>query len=311
MTRLGLAPTCSVVHHVRMRWFRKQSQDDGDRLLGLVVEVLDRQDLTWSVIGPDQLSVGNSGTVQMNLGNLRARTAREPADEWPALVADFVGNVLASMAAQREAPLDTSDVDRIAGLLRVRLYPGPIVGGPIEPVARPVVEGIQEILVIDTPTTVMTVSREIAAPWPTPEADLFARARANVRADGPLEVTTDLVPGTRLTALHGETEYVSAHALWTQDYPVTGSEGSLVAVPAEGVIYAHPLEPDPAVTVPAMNAIIQRGWATYSDGHRTISPHIYRARPDGTLIPAASVELAGSTLSVRPTPEFQALLKAT
>jgi hypothetical protein len=77
------------------------------------------------------------------------------------------------------------------------------------------------------------------------------------------------------------------------------------------VIYAHLLEPDPAVTVPAMNAIVRRTWAAYSDGHRTISPHVYRARPDGTIILAASVELADSTLSVRPTPEFQALLNAT
>jgi hypothetical protein len=142
-----------------------------DRLLGLVAEALDRQDLTWSAIRPDQLPIENSEPVLMSLDNLRAWTAKEPAHEWPAVVADFVSNMLASVEAQREAPLDTSDVERIPGLLPVRLYPGSSVCGPVEPAARPAAEGVQMILVIDTPTTVMTVSREMAVDWPTSEAD--------------------------------------------------------------------------------------------------------------------------------------------
>lgn len=33
----------------------------------------------------------------MSLDNLRARTAKEPAHVWPAVVADFVSNMLASL----------------------------------------------------------------------------------------------------------------------------------------------------------------------------------------------------------------------
>lgn len=292
-----------------MRWFKKQAHEDGDRLVGLVGEVLDRQGVGWSVVGADTLSVGDSRPFLLNLGNLRAWTAKEPVREWPAMVADFVGNMLASMETQREAPLDTSDLERVAGLLRVRLYPAALDTGPVEPVARPVAEGVQEILVIDTPTTVMTVNRKTAGDWAVSDADLFARARGNVRADGPLEVTAEPVDGTRLSALHGDTEYVSAHALWAQDYPVTGSAGSLVAVPVEGVVFAHPLEPDPAVTLPGMSALVRRAWAAYADGPRAISPHIYRSGPDGALALAAAVDVDGTTLSVRPTPEFQAIIE--
>lgn len=154
----------------------------------------------------------------MSLDNLRVWMAKEPAHEWPAVVADFVSNMLASVEVQLEAPLDTSDVERIAGLLPVRLYPGSLVcgAGRADGAAgcrgRPGDPGDRHSDDCD--------DREPGDGGGLAHfrGRLFASAWTNVRADGQLEVTTDLVPGTRLIALHGETEYVPAHALWTQDY---------------------------------------------------------------------------------------------
>ncbi|MFD0850736.1 hypothetical protein ACFQ07_00625 [Actinomadura adrarensis] len=166
--------------------------------------------------------------------------------------------------------------------------------------------GLVELLVVDKPTSLLIVGVAVAGEWGLETDDLFRIARENVRSDGPLEMEDGDFGGVRLCSLGGETAYVTAHALWVGDYPVTGSHGALVAVPAQGVLHACPVH-DRDVS-DAMNMLIRLAWAGYQEGPRSISPNVYWWRA-GELLLAGAVEASEETLQVSLGSEFQSLLE--
>ncbi|MFP3965571.1 hypothetical protein SMC26_24905 [Actinomadura fulvescens] len=281
-----------------------------DPLLALLVTVVEHHGYECKIISGDEVEItraGRDGPLHMWLTNLRQWVAREPREEWAAIVSDFVGSLIATTEVDEEDQLDLEDYGLIRPLLRTRLYADDFQPGPEEIVWRPVAPGLIEILVVDRPTSLMLVRVDIAEAWPVSADEAFRAAYDNVRRDGPLEVESELFDGVRLSTLHGDTAYVTAHAVWVGDYPVTGPEGVLVTVPVQGLIHAAPIRGMEVLN--AMNLLIKIAWSGFQEGPRSISPNVYWWRENTPLLLAGAVEPGDDSLNVKITPEFQDLLE--
>jgi hypothetical protein len=278
----------------------------------LVLTVLEHYGYACTLISTDEVEVSRPDRAddtpyRIRLTNLRQWTAREPRDQWPALVSDFLGSLIAATEADlHEGGLDLDDYASVRSLLRMRLYAEDI-GDDLDVVRRPAAPGLSEVVVIDKPTTLMVLTAEVVKEWPVDRDELFRVARENVRSDGPLDAHVQPVGGTRIASLYGDTAYVTGHALWVGDYPVTGPYGALLAIPTQSVVHAAPLEQ--AAVPGAVNRLIELAWAEYQQGPRSVQPHIYRWH-EGVLSLAGTVEQsADGSLAVHITPEFQDCLE--
>ncbi|MEU6034814.1 hypothetical protein ABZ801_05345 [Actinomadura sp. NPDC047616] len=283
-----------------------------DPLLPLVLTVLEHYGYACALISADEVEVSRPDRAddtpyRIRLTNLRQWTAREPRDQWPALVADFLGSLIAATEADLDdGGLDLDDYTSVRSLLRMRVYAEDI-GDELDIVRRPVAPGLSEVVVIDKPTTLMVLTTEMVKGWPVDRDELFRVARENVRSDGPLDAHVQPVDGTRLASLYGDTAYVTGHALWVGDYPVTGPYGVLLAIPTQSVVHAAPLEQ--AAIPGAINRLIELAWEEYQQGPRSVQPHIYRWH-EGVLSLAGTVEQSpDDSLAVHITQEFQDCLE--
>ncbi|MFB4314341.1 hypothetical protein [Actinomadura sp. 21ATH] len=283
-----------------------------DPLLGLVCAIIEHHGYVARVVDEDQVELrrpDQDAPGLIYLTNLRQWAAREPRDQWPAIAADFVGSVIATAADDGDDALDFEDLALVRPLLRTRLYGddfGTGVKAGTEPVRRQVAPGLAEVLVVDKPTAMMIVNADLREKWGTEAGELFAAAEENVRRDGPLELAAGDYEGVRLFSLGGDYAYATAHALWVDDYPVTGPHGALVVVPAQGMVHAVPVHGGEVAA--AMNLLVRVGWGGFQEGPRSITPNVYWWR-DGALRLAGAVEAREDTLAVSISAEFQELLE--
>ncbi|WP_019633785.1 hypothetical protein [Actinomadura atramentaria] len=263
------------------RHARPDPTDDGtlDSLLVLVAESLGYSCTRYpgDVVllqggGPD----GRANRLHVSMRTLRQLARLVPRDDWPALVSDHVTTIVTAI----EEPLDLSDFDLAQHLLRTRIYPAEADNGLLA--ARPFAPGLIEVVVVDTPTTVRTVTTEEMHGWPVSGDALFMLGRANVRADGSLEHEERDLAGVRVSVLHGWTFYAVTHLAWLEEYLPIGSHGALVIAPNRSLIVAHPLRPTAADVraryraVAAAAAELQaHAHRAYEDGPGSLSPHLY------------------------------------
>lgn len=284
------------------------SEAGTDLLLSLAVAAAHQLGYSCQVGDADDVMLsGPAGHVMVGLTNLRRMAADEPPDQWPALVADYLSTGLVDLEVDHD-PLDTGDFAMMRGLIRTRLYSGE--GGAPDVVCREVAPGLIQRVLIDQVHTMAPVTYPMLGEWPIEEADLFALAEQNTRADGPLEVITHQIDtptadGVEITMLCGISDYITAHARWLGEYPVVGPAGSVFAVPSQRHIYAHPvagLDVVRATTVLAQVAVLdytQRPWP--------VSQDVYWWH-DGTIELAAATEHTGDALCIYPSDNFLATL---
>jgi hypothetical protein len=174
-----------------------------------------------------------------------------------------------------EEPLDLSDFELAQHLLRTRIYPAEADNGVLA--ARPFAPGLIEAVVVDTPTTVRTVTVEEMNGWPVSGDALFMLGRANVRADGPLQVDDSELGGVRVAVLHGWSFYAATHLAWLEEYVEMGPYGALVVAPSRSLIVAHPISPRAGyrATVTAARELQIQAHQAYEDGPGSLSPHLF------------------------------------
>ncbi|MGK5550279.1 hypothetical protein ACSNOI_01575 [Actinomadura kijaniata] len=244
-----------------------------DSLLVLVAENLG---YTCRRVSADAVLLEGAARLHVSVRNLRQLARRVPRDDWPALVSDHVTTIVTAI----EEPLDLSDFDLGQHLLRTRAYPVEADNGGLA--SRPFVPGLVEVVVVDTPTTVRTVTTEEMHGWPVSGDALFMLGRANVRADGPLTHDEHTLGGVRVSVLHGMTSYTATHLAWLEEYLPIGPYGALVVAPTHGQIVAHVLRPggaDPRTRYRAAVAAAEELHAyalqAHEDGPGSLSPHVY------------------------------------
>jgi hypothetical protein len=263
--------------------------------------------LAVTVMSPDELEIvgASSGTPwTIQLDNLRRRAEQAPRDRWRVLIDEFLDQL---GDADQDTAADGS-LDGVRSQLRIRLYPveREIPDGVV-PIRRPVAPGIEECLVIDRPTAVMTPSADRVAGWPLDPDELLDLGRANVRAGQPLEVVQrEVINGADIAVLAGDDDYASGHLFWLDRYPVVGPSGALVAVPAEGVLYAHPLTDG---TVYAAGEVLAgAALDKYARAERPIAAALYHWH-DGAIDLAAELRTGGDEASIVLTAEFGSLME--
>ncbi|MFI6218576.1 hypothetical protein ACIBCD_41750 [Nocardia brasiliensis] len=109
-----------------------------------------------------------------------------------------------------------------------------------------VATGLVQRVLIDHVHAVTHVTYDMLAHWPISESELFALAEHNVRADGGVTIARDtfdlpLAQGLPPIALLTGPEYLTAHACWLGEHPVTGPAGAVLMMPGKESIYAYPV----------------------------------------------------------------------
>jgi hypothetical protein len=262
--------------------------------------------LAVTVVSADEVEIvgASSGTPwTIHLDNLRRRTEQAPRDQWRVLIDDFLDQL-----GDADQDQTGESLDEVRAQLRVRIYPVEReIPDELVPVRRPVAPGIEECLVIDRPTAVMTPSADRVADWPLGPAELLDLGRANVQAGQALElVQREVMDGADIAVLAGDEDYASGHLFWLDRYPVVGPYGALLAVPAEGAIYVHPLTDG---TVYAAGEVLAgAALDKYAKAERPIAAALYHWH-DGAVDLAADLRTSADEVSIVLTPEFQALME--
>ncbi|MFD0690449.1 hypothetical protein [Actinomadura fibrosa] len=257
------------------RHARPDPWDDGtlDSLLVLVAESLG---YACRRVPGDVMLLEGANRLHVSMRNLRQLARLVPRDDWPALVSDHVTTIVTAI----EEPLDLSDFDLAQHLLRTRIYPAEADNGVLA--ARPFAPGLIEVVVVDTPTTVRTVTNEEMDGWPVSGDALFMLGRANVRGDGPLQLDEQDLGGVRVSVLHGWTFYAVTHLAWLEEYLPIGPYGALVIAPNRSLIVAHALriaDGNPRAryraAVAAATELHAQAHRAYEEGPGSLSPHLY------------------------------------
>ncbi|MFC9976410.1 hypothetical protein ACFVH6_36495 [Spirillospora sp. NPDC127200] len=243
-----------------------------DSLLVLVAESLG---YACTRVPGDVVLLEGANRLHVSMRNLRQLARLVPRDDWPALVSDHVTTIVTAI----EEPLDLGDFDLVQHLLRTRIYPAEADNGVL--VARPFAPGLIEVVVVDTPTTVRTVTLEEMDRWPVSGDALFMLGRANVRGDGVLDHDEQDLGGVRVSVLSGWTFYAVTHLTWLEEYLPIGPYGALVIAPNRSLIVAHALEPAADArsryrsAVAAATELQAHAHQGYEEGPGSLSPHLY------------------------------------
>lgn len=246
-------------------------------------------------------------TSVLGLQNVAQSCAQVAIERWPSLIAEHFDCIFAVSDDQNALTVDVGDFSTVRERLRARLYPLDLLSQSVETIHRPGPEGTIEVIVLDLPTTVRTISRSEAQKWPIESAELFEIGRRNLRAPGLLEHTAVVVQGGVEVYLYsGDPYYAASHVLFLDAYlPDDLPHGALVGIPRRDVILLHIIR-NIGVTE-AIGAMLQAIIGMYADGPGSLSPNLYWFQHGQfVMLPYA---LDGNTLDFSPPADFARLLE--
>jgi hypothetical protein len=263
-----------------------------------------RLDADEGVIRPSAEVFEN--TSVFGLQNIAQMCSQTDRDEWRDLIESHFDCIFAASDDSNALRIDVSDFNKVSGRLRSRLYPLSMLNQAVEIIHRPGPEGTLEVVVLDLPTTVRTISRTEARVWRLENEDLFEIGRANLRQSGALkETVVPLQQGVNLHLFAGDSFYAASHALIFNDYaPEQLPHGALVGIPKRDVLLAHFIHDIGAVE--AISSMLQAIIGMHRDGPGSLSPNLYWYL-NGEFI-TLPYELADDELSFTPPNDFLELL---
>lgn len=256
------------------------------------------------IIKPSLDAIPYSSTL--GLQNLAQICQRADRDAWHDLISAHFDSIFEAEGDDNALTVAMDDFASIRGRLRARIYPVDVVNHATEVVHRSGPEGTLEVLAIDLPTSVRTVSESEIKTWGVDASDLFLIGRRNLRSMGSLSSNViQLEKGIVVTVYTGDAFYTASHVLLLDDYlPQECPHGVLVAVPKRDVMMIHPVR-----SVGAMEAavgMLQVVIAMHHDGPGSISPFLYWYI-DSEFI-TLPYELESKSLRFLPPDEFADLM---
>ena len=229
--------------------------------------------------------------------------------DWEQLISTHFDSIFNVSNEHSALTVDMSDFKKVQTRLRARLYPQDIASHTNEIVHRDGPAGTLEVLVMDLPTTVRTVSKQEAAGWPFTEDELLLIGRRNLRQNGLLKGSNvPLDQGTTLFLYSGDNFYAASHALIFEDYMSQHADkknyGAIVGIPKRDVMLAHFIHNVGAVE--AIGSLLQAVVGMHRDGPGSITPNLFWYH-QGEFIHLPYV-LEGNALNFAPPDEFVELL---
>jgi hypothetical protein len=247
------------------------------------------------------------------LQNIAQVCHQAQSTDWEQLISTHFDSIFNVSSEHSALTVDMSEFKKVQTRLRARLYPQDIASHTNEIVHRDGPEGTLEVLVVDLPTTVRTVSKQEAAAWPFTEDELLMIGRRNLRQSGLLKASNvPLDQGTTLFLYSGDNFYAASHALIFEDYLTQHAEkngkatsyGAIVGIPKRDVMLAHFIHNVGAVE--AIGSLLQAVVGMHRDGPGSITPNLYWYH-EGEFKHLPYV-LEGNALNFAPPDEFVELL---
>ncbi|GIV83412.1 MAG: hypothetical protein KatS3mg052_0419 [Candidatus Roseilinea sp.] len=214
-------------------------------------------------------------TSVLGLQNVAQSCAQVGIERWPSLIAEHFDCIFAVSDDQNALMVDVGDFDKVSERLRARLYPVDLLSQSVETIHRPGPEGTIEVIVLDLPTTVRTISRSEAKRWDLEAPELFEIGRRNLQRAGSLKRTSVVLrSGVEIHLYSGDPYYAASHTLILDAYlPDDLPHGALVGLPRRDVILLHLIRN--IGVAEAVGLMLQAIVGMYADGPGSLSPHLY------------------------------------
>ncbi|MCM6774473.1 hypothetical protein NDR87_13955 [Nocardia sp. CDC159] len=278
-------------------------------MVDLLVSVARERGYVCGCPAPGVVELVGPYSFRREVDAIRRELASHPREQWPRVMGDLFDTSVITAMMDAENPLNCGDFGAMRGLIRTRLDGA--AGGELGTVRRIMAPGLVQRVLIDRVHTVESVTYDMLRDWPIGEYELFALSEYNVRADDGVDIVSECmdVPmgeGLPPLSLLSGPEYLTAHALWLGEYPVTGPSGDAVVIlPSKEWVYAYPvIDLDVIREVNLLARIAANG---YLERPWPISPHVYLWR-QGRLKLAATVAQDDDTVRITPTEDFLAYL---
>jgi hypothetical protein len=265
-------------------------------------------DLTARGLQPDvRVSEGAVALPDGNilgLHNLAQRCGQRPEPEWPSLIHAHFDAVLSAPGTTASA-----DFSQVRPHLRLALQSDRYGNPGLQAIRRRLAEGLDALLVYDTPESAQTINPAEAQGWPVSMEELWRVGAANVRAESvvaPRQVRLD--GGREVTVFEDQYYYTTSSALWLdQVMELDPAFGALVGVPRRHLMVTCALHDVSYLTLLGFFAEMLAD--QYQKGPGSISPHLYWWRQGSlTQLP---LQTTGGNLTFVPPPEFNEAMSAT
>jgi hypothetical protein len=228
---------------------------------------------------------GDGTSIGFGAGGLVQLLRKAPITEWRGL-SERVVDALLSVPAAEASP---AGYEAARPHLRVSLLPSGVRRAR-SMTARPVAEGLIEVLTWDMPQLLHRLSRAMTDHWGVSDEEAFGLARAQTQTQ-PLRV--EPAPGRLGEAggvlLAGDL-YAATQLLWLAERVEVPEEGALVTAPREDVALVVPIRgPEAAASLPVLCTAAH---CLYEAGPWPLCPRVFwwRAGSMQALIDVAIVE---------------------
>lgn len=240
--------------------------------VALVEAVLDRAAMrVVATDGPNWHVVDDDGAdLRVDLRTLATLCRESPRDAWAELVLTHLAPLLAPdpMATLEDDP------DALRDAVRVRLYPTPALeAGNVAPPHRQAADGLSEVVVVDTPDTVLVVDADRYDVLDLSARELFRLGRDNLREHEPLALETRSDAAVELLVAEGDSFFTASWALLLDEAVDLPPDGALVVVPSRHALLAHPLRDGDAVR--AVQVLLGVAHRHYAEAPGNLSPDLY------------------------------------
>jgi hypothetical protein len=194
--------------------------------------------------------------------------------DWPTTIREHFENIADAEAATERL----KDYAYARDLLKVRVYQvSDLPPGTVDNwVRRTLSPELVAVIAADLPTTVATISDDVAEAWNVPIDELFAVAAEHMAAEMPgyERNSVPIAGGASLETLSGDTFFVASQIIRFADFAGTPTNGALVSLPNRHLLIWHPIE-TAANTVQAVQTMLQVGMNAYQEGPGSLSPDLY------------------------------------
>lgn len=250
----------------------------------------------WRLVDDD------GADLQVDLDTLATLCRDRERDTWAELVLSHLAPLLAPdpMATLADDPAALRDA------IRVRLYPTEALeGSHITPPARPAADGLSEVVVVDTPDTVLVVDADRLDVLGLDHDALFTLGRDNLRQHEPIEAERRTSGSVELLVAEGDSFFTATWALLLDEVTDLPPDGALVVVPSRHALLAHPVRDADAVR--AVQVLLAVAHRHVVDAPGALVPDLYWYH-DGQLTLLPTEEQDDGQLAFHPTDEFVEVL---
>lgn len=251
-----------------------------------------------------------AGAVRGTFGlqNLGQQCRSLDRDEWfDAICRHFeaIAEAHAELGKSGQAQLDFAAV---RPNLRARLLPSGMASSNLELVWRRGPAGTIEVLSLDQPRAVRTISAQESRSWGLSDAELFEIGRRNLVAGGLLTMDAVHVErGGQLYVLSGDAFYAASHALVLDEYlPDDLPHGALVGIPRRDVLLVHHIRN--VGTLEVIASMLQLVTALHAEGPGSVTANLLWYA--GGSFKNLDYSVEDSAYNFSPPAEFVDLLQA-